>query len=105
MLHKRLEIVATQLVYLPIELVQLVILEENRLDLVLEVVPTEVKGHEKLLVFSVQVVKDAGDQVTVRQVLKVELQPVVAPDRLILQAQGRVPSLSLQVIAAVVVNK
>ena len=40
-----------------------------------------------------------------RQVLKVELQPVVAPDRLILQAQVRVPSLSLQVVAAVVVNK
>ena len=58
-LQECLEVKSTHLVNLFVELLQLLVLEEDRLDLVLELVAAEVKCDQELFVFTEEVVKDA----------------------------------------------
>lgn len=57
-LHEFL-VIPAQLVDLAVEFVQLVVLKEDRLDLILEIFTTQVKRDQELLVLSEEVVEDA----------------------------------------------
>ena len=74
-----------QLIYLSVKLVKLLVLIEDRLNLVLEVITTQVKCYEELLVFSEEVVENPRNQVFVRHVLERKLK--AASQVFILHAQ------------------
>lgn len=63
-----------QLIDLSVKLVKLLVLIQDRLDLVLEVITTQIEGDKEFLVFPEEVVENTGNEVFMRHVLEGKLK-------------------------------
>lgn len=100
LLNERLEVEHAQVIDFLEQFLQFFLLEQDRLDLVLDIVPTDVESAEKLLTLAHEIVVDTQYQVLMGQIVESKLE-TVATHAVVSHAQIRFKHCCLQVALVV----